>query len=374
MDIETMNHMGKNNYYCIIMAGGGGSRFWPVCRKSTPKQFVDFLGLGRTFLQMTYDRFAAIVPKENILIVTSERYYDLVKEQVPEVLDENILLEPYKRNTAPCVAYATYKLYKKDPDATVVVTPSDHLISGEDNFRQTINAALREASESDCLYTIGVTPTRPETNYGYIQVHKKSDDRVGVHASYKVKTFTEKPNADLAKVFFETGEFYWNSGMFIWNLKSVMSEMDKCIPEVTSVFRGGEDYYYTPEEKSFIKKVYEDCPSISVDYGVMEKTSKARVFLSTFAWSDVGTWGSVYEHAPNRTNDGNIVKCSESMIDDVHNSIIKTTNEGKMVVVRGFDDIMVLDLEDVLLVCHRNDQTVKDIVTDLTLKDKQAYL
>lgn len=364
----------NNNFYCIIMAGGVGSRFWPVSRSATPKQFIDFLGMGRTFLQMTYDRFAAIVPKDNILVVTSERYYQLVKDQIPEIQDDNILLEPYKRNTAPCVAYATYKLYSKNPDATVVVTPSDHLISGEDDFKQTITTALKEASSSDSLYTIGITPTRPETNYGYIQVNKKSDDRVGVHASYKVKTFTEKPNAELAKVFYETGEFYWNSGMFIWNLKAVKAEMEKCIPEITSVFRGGDSVYYTVEEKDFIKKVYEDCPSISIDYGVMEKTSKARVFLSRFVWSDVGTWGSVYEHAPSKTPEGNIVKCGESMIDDVHNSIIKTSKDQKLVVVRGFDDIMVLDLDDVLLVCHRNDQTVKDIVTDLSLRDKQSYL
>ena len=204
-----MNH----NHYCIIMAGGVGSRFWPMSRQSRPKQFIDILGVGKTFLQMTFERYARIVPAENILIVTSERYRTLVKEQLPSMPDENILLEPYKRNTAPCVAYATYKLYKKNPDATVIVAPSDHLIIGDEQFGDTIRAALKAAEQSDRLYTIGIEPTRPETNYGYIQINKVFSETVGVHSSYQVKTFTEKPNAELARVFLETREFFWNSGM-----------------------------------------------------------------------------------------------------------------------------------------------------------------
>ena len=359
----------NKNHYCIIMAGGVGSRFWPVSRADKPKQFIDILGLGKTFLQMTYDRFAAIVPEENILIVTSERYYDLVKEQIPSVQDDNILLEPYKRNTAPCIAYATYKLYKKNPEATVIVAPSDHLITGEENFRRTVSEAMAVAAVNDNLYTIGIQPTRPETNYGYIQIDKKNEN-----GAFKVKTFTEKPDVDLAKVFLETGEFFWNSGMFIWNLKTIKGEIERCLPEVTSLFKGGEDYYFTPQEKDFIKKVYEDCPSISIDYGVMEKTSKAWVFISTFGWSDVGTWGSVYERSPHHEGDGNIIKCAESMIDDVRNSIIKTTDDKKLVVVRGFDDVMIIDMKDVLLVCRRDDKTIKDIVTDLSMKEKTDYL
>ena len=351
------------------MAGGIGSRFWPVSRQARPKQFIDILGVGRTFLQMTFDRYAAIVPAENILIVTSQRYHDLVREQLPQVSDDNILLEPYKRNTAPCVAYATYKLYKKNPDATVIVAPSDHLIIGETQFRETMLAALDTASKSDRLYTIGIDPTRPETNYGYIQISKADAVRMGRHQSFPVKTFTEKPNADLAKVFLETGEFFWNSGMFIWSLKAIKSELEHCLPEVTSLFRGGEQFYYTSGENDFIRRVYEDCPAISIDYGVMEKTRKAWVFLSDFGWSDLGTWESVYERAV-KDDDGNVISVSTPMIDEVKTSIVLSSDPEKLVVARGLENVMVIDLKDVLLVCRRDDRTVKDIVTDLTMKDK----
>lgn len=365
----------NKNYYCVIMAGGVGSRFWPMSRSARPKQFIDILGLGKTFIQLTYDRFKAIVPEENILVVTAAKYRDLVKEQIPSIPEENILLEPYKRNTAPCIAYATYKLLKKNPDATVVVTPSDHLITGEANFQHTILTAMDQAAESDKLFTIGIEPTRPETNYGYIQANKACGAVTEGHPSYQVKTFTEKPDIDLAKVFLETGEFFWNSGMFIWNLKAIKGELEHCLPEVTTLFRGGEDCYYTEKENEFILRVYEDCPSISVDYGVMEKTSKAWVVLSNFGWSDVGTWGSVYEHSPNKNSNGNIIKCADAMVDDVCNSIIKSDNPKKLVVVRGMDNVMVVDMKDVLLVCHREDKAIKDIVTDLVMKDKtETYL
>ena len=351
------------------MAGGIGSRFWPVSRQSRPKQFIDFLGIGRTFLQMTFDRYAAIVPEENILVVTAQRYYGLVREQLPQVKEENILLEPYKRNTAPCVAYATYKLYKKDPDATVIVAPSDHLIIGDEQFRDTIRAVLSTAERSDNLFTIGIHPTRPETNYGYIQVNKSRMEKVNEHVSYQVKTFTEKPNADLAKVFLETGEFFWNSGMFIWSLRAIKSELERFLPEVTSLFQGGGEFYYTSGEQEFIRRVYEDCPAISIDYGVMEKTQKAWVFLSDFGWSDLGTWGSVYERAA-KDRDGNVASGGNRMVDDVNDSIILCGETDKLVVARGFDNMMVIDLPDVLLVCRRDDRVVKDIVTDLTMKDK----
>ena len=360
-----MNH----NHYCIIMAGGVGSRFWPMSRQSRPKQFIDILGVGKTFLQMTFERYARIVPAENILIVTSERYRTLVKEQLPSMPDENILLEPYKRNTAPCVAYATYKLYKKNPDATVIVAPSDHLIIGDEQFGDTIRAALKAAEQSDRLYTIGIEPTRPETNYGYIQINKVFSETVGVHSSYQVKTFTEKPNAELARVFLETREFFWNSGMFIWSLKSIKTEMERCLPEVTTLFKGGEEYYYTEGEAAFIRHVYEDCPAISIDYGVMEKTQKAWVFLSDFGWTDLGTWESVYEQV-SKDAAGNAVEAKVRMIDEVENSVILETDSEKMVVARGFERMMVIDMPDVLLVCRRDDKTIKDIVTDLTMRDK----
>ena len=351
------------------MAGGIGSRFWPLSRQARPKQFIDILGVGRTFLQMTFDRYASIVPKDNILIVTSRRYHDIVKEQLPQVKDENILLEPYKRNTAPCVAYATYKLYKKDPDAVVVVAPADHLIIGEEAFYSTIRTALDSAADNDKLYTIGIDPTRPETNYGYIQINKGVKQTVDERDSYAVKTFTEKPNSDLAKVFVETGEFFWNSGMFIWSLKSIKAELERCLPEVTTLFEGGEEFYYTAGERDFIRRVYEDCPAISIDYGVMEKTQKAWVFLSDFGWSDLGTWESIYERAA-KDDAGNLVKAGTKMIDNVKGSIIHSYDPEKLVVVRGVENVMVIDLKDVLLVCSRDDRTIKDIFTDLTVVDK----
>ena len=351
------------------MAGGIGSRFWPMSRQARPKQFIDILGVGKTFLQMTFERYARIVPAENILIVTAERYYSLVKEQLPQLSDDHILLEPYKRNTAPCVAYATYKLYQKNPDATVIVAPADHLIIGEEQFGNTIRAALEAAATSDRLFTIGIEPTRPETNYGYIQINKAFSETVGGHSSYQVKTFTEKPNAELAKVFIETREFFWNSGMFIWSLKAIKAELERCLPEVTTLFDGGEASYYTPAEADFIRRVYEDCPAISIDYGVMEKTQKAWVFLSDFGWTDVGTWESVYEQVP-KDDQGNVVSAEVSLVDEVENSVVLETNPEKMVVARGFERMMVVDMPDVLLVCRRDDKTVKDIVTDLTMKDK----
>ena len=360
----------NTNQYCIIMAGGIGSRFWPISRQGRPKQFIDVLGVGRTFLQMTYDRYAAIVPPENILVVTAERYRDLVFEQLPGIPVGNVLLEPYKRNTAPCVAYATYKLFNRNPEATVIVAPADHLILDEAAFADTIRTALDYASASDHLFTIGIHPTRPETNYGYIQISKGHERQVGEHDLFAVKTFTEKPNAELARVFIETGEFFWNSGMFIWNLRTIKSELEKCLPEVATLFQGGEPYWDREGEKEFIRRVYEDCPAISIDYGVMEKTRKAWVFLSKFGWSDLGTWEAVYEQSPSRDGAGNIIKCEVPMVDDVKDSIITSRNPGKLVVARGFDNMMVVDLKDVLLVCRRDDRTVADIVTDLTMKDK----
>lgn len=365
----------NNNFYCVIMAGGIGSRFWPVSRMSCPKQFLDILGLGRSFLQLTFERFAQFIPKDNILIVTSDRYFSLVREQLPDVATDNILLEPYRRNTAPCVAYATYKLMQKNPDATVVVAPADHIITNEDKFQATVLAAMNEASQSDSLFTIGIKPTRPETNFGYIQVSKAVGKVVDGHTSFGVKTFTEKPNLEMAKIFLETGEFFWNSGIFIWNLKAIKAELESCLPLVARGFKAGGNCYYTDKEEKFIHHVYAECESISIDYGVMEKTKKACVFMADFGWSDVGTWQAVYEHSPNRNPEGNIIKCDTSLISEVKDSIISETNPKKMVVVRGVDNMMVVDMEDILLVCPREDQGIKNIVTDLMMQeDTEDYL
>lgn len=364
------------NFYCIIMAGGIGTRFWPISRNSRPKQFLDILGCGRSFLQMTYDRFVKIVPKENIIVVTSGQYTSLVKEQLPDLLDENILGEPYRRNTAPCIAYSAYKLYKKNPNATVVVTPSDHLIIGEDLFTSTISSAMKYASQRDELYTLGITPTRPDTNYGYIQANKAYSTEVEGHIVDNVKTFTEKPNEELAKVFIESGEFFWNSGIFIWNLKTIIQQLEEHTPDVAEIFKGGSQFYNTQEEKKFIDGAYNECPSISIDYGVMEKTSKACVFEANFGWSDLGTWTALYTQSPNKDEQGNVVEAPIALTDKkLKNTMVVSHEENKLVVVKGLDNFLVINTDDVLLVCPKDDASVKNVITDLTMSnDKQKYL
>lgn len=367
-----LNYIMNENFYCVIMAGGAGSRFWPVSRNSKPKQFLDILGVGKTFLQQTYERFAAFIPNENILIVTSSSFKNLVMEQVPQVLPENILLEPYRRNTAPCIAYATYKLFTKNPDATMVVAPSDHFISNEVLFRDTISQVLEYASASNDLFTLGVEPSRPETSYGYIQMTLKDFKNINGNIAYSVKTFTEKPNQELAKVFVDSGEFLWNSGIYVWNLRAIKSEFEKWLPEVATPFAQGEQCYYTPCEQQYIDRVYNDCASLSIDYGLMEKTSKAWVFKVAFGWSDVGTWDSLYIHSE-KDNKENYIRAKELMADKVTGSIIITTNKDKLLVIKGLDKFMVVDTPDVLMICPRDDVRFKNLITDLAVNDKTRF-
>ena len=364
----------NDNFYAIIMAGGVGSRFWPVSRNEMPKQFLDILGVGKTFLQMTVDRFAKIVPRSNILIVTAAKYKALIEKQLPDIAPENVLYEPYKRNTAPCIAYATYKLISRDPKATVVVSPSDHFIADESLFIDTMSAVLKYAASNNELFTIGIKPTSPNVNYGYIQANKKRGFEFAGHKAYAVKTFTEKPDAELAKVFIDSGEFLWNSGIFIWNLKTIRSELESCLPNVANLFAGGEGIYYTDKEPAFINKVYEDSTSISIDYGVMEKTRKAHVFEGLFGWSDLGTWQSLYEQAPHKDAGGNAVRASHAVLAKMAGSIVYEGDSRKLVVVNGLKDYMVIDTADALMICPRDDAAVKDILVDLAVKDKESYL
>lgn len=346
------------------MAGGVGSRFWPVSRKNYPKQFLDFLGTGRSFLQATVDRFKKIIPVENILIVSSLQYETLIKEQLPEIKSENILLESFKRNTAPCIAYATYKLYKKDPNACVVVSPSDHFIKNEEKFLQTIQTVLSQAHTSDELFTLGIKPTRPETQYGYIQTTPSTKKDIDGQTAFKVKTFTEKPNAEMAKILFESGEFLWNSGIFIWNLKSIKGELEKYLPEIAASFNDLTPYFYTPEEQSRVNDVYEAINGISIDYGVMEKTEKSWVFEATFGWSDLGTWESLYFHSV-KDLDNNLIRVPNAMLDQVSNSVVMSNEKDKLVVVKGLKDYMVISTKDVLMICPRNEKDFKAVLTDL---------
>ena len=362
----------ESNKYCIIMAGGVGSRFWPVSRNATPKQFLDILGTGESFLQATVHRFEKIIPAENIIIVSAMQYKDLIKKQVPELLDENILLETRRRNTAPCIAYATYKLYKKHPDACVVVTPSDHLIINEEAFLDTISTVLDHAAVTKELYTLGIKPTRPETQYGYIQTNRAKSKQINGHTAYQVKTFTEKPNADLAKELVKSGEFLWNSGIFVWNLEAIKSELEKYLPDVATQFKEISDMYYTPKEQSAADDAYEASTAISIDYGVMEKTSKSWVFEASFGWSDLGTWESLYVHNE-KDSDNNVIVADANMMINTKDSIIVSNENRKLVVVKGLQNYMVISTKDVLLVCPRDEKGFKEIFTDLAVKDLSKY-
>jgi len=364
--------MGTNRY-CIIMAGGVGSRFWPVSRNARPKQFLDILGTGRSFLQATVNRFKKIIPPENILIVSAQQYKELISEQVPEIPAENVLLESRKRNTAPCIAYATYKLYKKDPNAAVVVTPADHLILNEELFLETVDTVLTTACQSDNLFTLGIKPTRPETQYGYIQANKASAKVVNGHTSYQVKTFTEKPDAEMAKVLYESGEFLWNSGIFIWSLKSIKRELETHLPDLAASFSEIMDFFYTPKEQEKVDEIYSGCDSISIDYGLMEKTSVCWVFEASFGWSDLGTWESLYVHY-NKDDNGNLVNAPSSMLVDVKNSIVATNEKDKLMVVKGMENFMIISTKDVLLVCPRDEKEFKALTAELTINNLSKYM
>lgn len=360
----------QQNHYCIIMAGGAGSRFWPLSRDKYPKQFLDILGVGKTFIQQTYERMAKIVPKENILVVTGNAHKDLVKQQLPELPDEQLLLEPLRRNTAPCIAYATYKLLKKDPNAVVVVAPSDHLILNEAEFIEVVGSCLSYAEKNDGLVTIGIKPTRPETGYGYIQVNPQKS-LAGVKDAFEVKTFTEKPNAELAQVFMDSGEFFWNSGLFMWTLKSIKNELESSLPEVASLFAAGKEIYYTPAESEFILNTYSECRNVSIDYGVMEKAKNVSVFCADFGWSDLGTWGSLYIHSP-KDEENNAVAVKDAWLSNVSNSIVKSTTN-RLLVLKDLDNYLVVDTDDVLFVCPRkNDDEIKNFIGD-TLMNKPDF-
>lgn len=355
----------QHNHYCIIMAGGAGSRFWPLSRDERPKQFLDILGVGKTFIRQTYERMVKIVPKENILVVAGSVHKDLVKEQLPELSDEQVLLEPLRRNTAPCIAYATYKLLTKNPDAVVVVAPADHLIINEADFVEVVNNCLSYAEKGKGLVTIGIKPTRPETGYGYIQVNPKQP-LAGESSAYKVKTFTEKPNAEMAKVFMDSGEFFWNSGLFIWTLQTIKQELEASLPEVAGLFAAGKDAYYTSREREFIMNCYAECRNISIDYGVMEKAKNVSVFCADFGWSDLGTWGSFYLYSQ-KDEAKNVVDAKDCLLKNISNSMVKSTTN-RLMVLKGLDSYLVVDTDDVLLVCPRgNDDEIKDFIGDVLL-------
>lgn len=364
--------MNRSHCYCVIMAGGNGIRIWPVSRNAKPKQFLDVADTGKTFIQSTYERFSKIVPKENILVVTGDRYRDLVHEQLPELAAENLLLEPYSRNTAPCIAYATYTLLKRDPEAKVVVTPSDHLIEDEDIFIQTIEKAFDYVEENDVLMTLGVIPTRPDTNYGYIQACGGSEAyKQGV--PLPVKTFTEKPDRELAEVFIGTGEFFWNAGIFIWKAQTIRSEMEKHLPEVTGLFADWENALGTALESEFIGRAYTDCANISIDYGVMEKTDRAWISPVQFRWNDVGTWESLYNIIPEKDACGNACNLDKTLMEDTKNTLVVSPEKKKLIAIKGLENYMVIDTEDVLVICPKDDKKFKEFISGVAMPDYEKY-
>lgn len=360
--------MTSKDNYCVIMGGGIGSRFWPFSRKTMPKQFLDFFGTGRSLLQQTFDRFNKIIPTENILIVTNAIYADLVKEQLPELDPKQILLEPARRNTAPCIAWASYHIRSLNPNANIVVAPSDHLILKEGEFLAAIEKGLDFVSKYDKLLTLGIKPNRPETGYGYIQIAEQEGDNF-----YKVKTFTEKPELELAKVFVESGEFYWNSGLFMWNVNTIIKAGEALLPELASKLAPGKDVYGTPEEKAFIEENFPACPNVSIDFGIMEKADNVYVSLGDFRWSDLGTWGSLYDLSP-KDEQGNVTLKCDSMIYNSNDNIV-VLPKGKLAVIEGLEGFLVAESDNVLLICKKDEEhAIRKYVNDAQMKLGEDYI
>lgn len=344
------------------MSGGIGNRFWPYSNERTPKQFLDFFGTGRTLLQSTFDRFNKIIPKENIFIVTNDGYAKLTKEQLPELTDDQILLEPIRRNTAPCIAYATFRIQSINPEANIIVAPSDHLILNSDQFIADIKKGLEFVDKHDVLLTLGVKPTRPETGYGYIQV---CVDKVeGVH---KVKTFTEKPNKELAQAFLDSGEFVWNSGIFIWSLKTILDAFRTYLPDISNKFNDGAHLFNTAKEKEFIDASFPFCPNISIDYGVLEKADNVYVIISSFGWSDLDSWTSLHE-ASEKDENKNVNLNGEAIYIESSNNVVITSSR-KLVLLQGMEDYIVADSDKTLLICKKKEEhRIKHFMTDAKFK------
>ncbi|NTW25796.1 MAG: mannose-1-phosphate guanylyltransferase [Lentimicrobium sp.] len=363
--------MNKNNY-CIIMAGGIGARFWPMSRQNHPKQFIDILGTGETLIQSTFSRFRKVCPAENIFIVTNEIYKKQVLDQLPAIGESQVLCEPSRRNTAPCIAYANYRIFQLNPEANVVVAPSDHIILKEDSFTEVITAALDASEKNDWLLTLGIQPSRPDTGYGYIQFDEstayQADSRIK-----KVKTFTEKPQLEMAKQFLSSGDFLWNSGIFVWKLKTIMAAFEHHLNDVDQLFRAGIGKYNTAEEDNFIRQTYAVCKSISIDYGVMEKADNVYVLSSDFGWSDLGTWGSLYDTRQKDENSNAIVGQNVLMYDS-RNCIVNMPKE-KLVVLQGLDDYIVVEDDGILLVCRKGDeQQIRQFVNDVMIEKGEKFV
>jgi mannose-1-phosphate guanylyltransferase len=361
--------MSIHNNYVAILAGGIGSRFWPESRQKLPKQFLDLLGTGSSLLQTTFRRFEDVCPRENIYIVTHESYIAEVRKHLPEVPLQNIVGEPSRKNTAPGAAYITHKIHALNPNANILISPADHLIVNEREFERQVFEALDFVAHNDALLTLGIKPTRPDTGYGYIQ-YENADDQ---ERFYKVKTFTEKPDLDMARTFLKSGDFLWNSGIFAWNAKSILSAFEKYLPEIHEVFLQATDVYNTDKEAAMMEMIYPQCTNISIDYGIMEKAQNVYVLPSYFGWSDLGTWESAYEHSE-KDYLGNAVSGTDVMIVDASECMIKAP-QNKLVVVQGLEQFIVVDTPDVLLICERSrEQQIKGYVAEIRRNKGDRYL
>jgi mannose-1-phosphate guanylyltransferase len=362
--------MSKPVYYAMIMAGGIGSRFWPMSRQNYPKQFIDVLGTGQTLLQMSFNRLKLVCDTNNIGVITNRSYKVITQSQLHSLNEELMLLEPTRRNTAPCIAYAVHKIAKKEPNAVLIISPADHLIIDENLFAENCKAAMDFAHKNDVIVTLGIKPTRPDTGYGYIQFDSKTQTDTG---TYKVKTFTEKPNIDLARNFVQSGEFLWNSGIVISKASTMIDALAKHLPEINNLFKDGESYYYTSEEDTFLTQAYSRSTNISIDYGVLEKSNEVYVLPVEFGWSDLGTWGSLYENIEKDENQnarvGNNIFFYQTQDCIVHSG----TN--RLIAIQGLQGYIVVDSEDVLLICKKDDeQQIRDIVTNIKVEKGDKFV
>jgi len=357
----------SNNYFGVIMAGGIGSRFWPLSTSTYPKQFHDFLGTGKTFLQQTFDRLSKIIPQDQIYIVTLQEYVELTLEQLPKISREQIIAEPKGMNTAPCNLYAAMLIHARNPDANIVVAPSDHVILDENTFIQKLEFALRESEKKEILITLGIQPTRPDTGYGYIQYLMDGNSEMK-----KVKTFTEKPGIDLAEVFYKSGDFLWNAGIFIWRSGTILNSFRQHLPEMYESFHNIRHSISSEKGKGEIRKIYSTVQFVSVDNGIMEKADNVYVIPSSFGWSDLGTWKSLYDNL--EKNGGNNVKRGKHILAYNTNNSLIYTSQNKAVIVDGLENYIVVETENALLICPmEKDQAIKAFVSDLKLNKGEQF-
>ncbi len=355
----------NKNYYAVIMAGGVGSRFWPVSTEENPKQFHDMLGTGRSLIQNTFDRLSKLIPTENILIATNKKYKDLVLTHLPEVSENQVLLEPAMRNTAPCILYSALKIKNQNPDAVMIVAPSDHFIENEEEFVNNVETAFNACESQDILMTLGIKPSGPNTGYGYIQF----DD--SVKAIKKVKNFTEKPDLETAKTFIAQGDYLWNAGIFIWSVKSIIKAFENSLEGICSLFNQGNSYWNTSKESDFIENNYGKAENVSIDYGIMESAKNVYVLPVEFGWNDLGTWGSLYDKL-DKNESNNAVINARTIFKNANNNIVRSQS-GKKVVVQGLNDFIIVETDDTIMILPKSaEQEIKQLSKEAqeTLKDQ----